>query len=273
MSNIFINVNDSSFLEMFSARTEGIKQTFAFIDWVPSSLSTERFVSQIQAIKECQDKQTPTVIFDRYSSMTVDETVFLLKQTNTILLEPVINPRPGFRFMPYWIHFKEHRFSDFQEDRKFQTGYKGNIFTNDLEAVMLSAVKDGFSVGLDIKLSKEKYDILKTVISINKFDYSQFVTMILTGTQDDYDRGSIPDISHLMYNGTVPMLYHKHKWLHSIFRHFIIYDNKDIRWAIKLYKNCGCGFIEQMQKNILEYIPEMEANNFITSILEKISKL
>jgi hypothetical protein len=181
--------------------------------------------------------------------------------------------RPGFQFMPYWVHFKEYKYGDFQEERRFQTGYKGDVFTKDLESNILSVIKDKLTVGLDVKLPQDKYDVLKSVVIIDRFEYEDLATMILTGTEEDYNRGTLPDIRWIVYSGTVPCLYHKHKWLHSLFKNFIVNDHSDIRWLAKLYKTCGVGFVEDMQDNILEYLPEMEAGNFVDSLLEKAIKL
>ena len=261
------------FLELFQNRVDHKGKEVSFIDWTPTHVGDEAVASQIQEIKRCQEKQIPVIIFDRHSAMKDEEIIFLHKKTKALLLEPCVVTRPGFEFMPYWIHFREYKYSDFQEDRRFQTGYKGNKFTKDLESNILSVIKDKLSVGLDVKLPQEKYDILKTIVLIDRFEYSDFDTMMITGTQNEYDNGRLPDIRQMIGSGTVPLLCHKHKWLHSLFKHFVIYDHNDIRWAAKLYKNCGVGFLEDMQKNILEYLPEMEASNFVDSLLEKADKL
>ena len=267
------NVKDQKFVEAISARVDMKGKNFTFFDWVPTNQKSVDVASQIQEMKRCQDEQVPVIVFDRHSSMTEEEVIFLHKKTKALLLEPSVVTRPGFEFMPYWVHLREFTWRDFQENRKFQTGYKGDHFTKDLESNILGVIKDKISVGLDTKLPADKYDVLKTIVCIDKFEFDDFDTMIITGTQDEYDRGVLPDISHMLLSGTVPMLYHKHKWLHSLFRHFIIYDHNDIRWLAKLYKNCGVGFLEDMQKNILEYLPEMEASNFVDSLLEKAQQL
>ncbi len=267
------NVNDIEFIDIISKRVDHKGKWVTFFDWVPTDKPSKALANQVQEMKRCQEQQIPAIVFDRHSCMTDEEVVFLHKKTKALLFEPSIVTRPGFQFMPYWVHFKEYKWSDFQDNRRFQTGYKGEKFTKDLESNILSVIKDKLMVGLDVRLTKDKYDVLKSVVCIDKFEYSDLDTMIVTGTQDEYDRGVIPDITALLEAGTVPCLYHKHKWLHSLFRHFVVYSHADIRWLAKLYKTCGIGFIEDMQKNILEYLPEMEVGNFVDSLLEKADKL
>jgi hypothetical protein len=264
---------ETKFLELFQNRVDHKGKEVSFIDWQPTQINDEAVASQVQEIKRCQSKEIPIIVFDRHSSMTEDEIIFLHKKTKVKLFEPAVVARPGFEFMPYWVHFREYKYSDFKENRRFQTGYKGIKFTKDLESNILSVIKDKLTIGLDVKLPQDKYDVLKSIVCIDRFEYLDLDTMILTGTEDDYNRGVLPDIEPLMQSGTVPLLYHKHKWLHSLFKNFVIYDHNDIRWSAKLYKNCGIGFIEDVQKNILEYLPEMEASNFVDSLLEKADKL
>ena len=80
-----------------------------------------------------------------------EEILYIHKRTNARLYEPAISPRPGFEFMPYWVHFKEYKCSDFEENRRFHTGFKGNTFTKDLESNILSVIKDKLIVGLVYK--------------------------------------------------------------------------------------------------------------------------
>lgn len=273
MKLTLVNIGDQDQLDMANSRTDGKGKEVVFFDWKPSNIKSGYLNNQVEQMMRCRDEQIPVIVFDRYLSMTNEEIIFLHKKTNALLLEPSVVTRPGFQFMPYWIHFKEYKCSDFENERRFQTGYKGNMFTKDLEYNILSAIRDKLTVGLDVKLDQDKYDVLKSVVIIDKFEYEDLSTMILTGTQDEYDKGVLPDIRWIMDSGTIPCLYHKHKWLHSIFKHFVVNDHNDIAWLAKLYKTCNIGFVEEMQKNILDYLPEMEASNFINSILEKAHKL
>ena len=264
---------EPAFIELMNRHVDEKGKEFTFFDWVPTNSNDEALPSQVEEIKRCQEKDIPVIIFDRYSSMTNEEIIFIHKHTQAKLFEPAVVPRAGFEFMPYWIHFKDHKWSDFQEERRFQTGYKGDKFTNDLESLILSVIKDKLVVGLDVKLPQDKYEVLKSVVCIDKFGYRDLATMIMTGSKEDYERGILPDITQAMYSGTVPCLHHKHKWLHSVFKNFVVYSASDVRWLAKLYKNCHIGFIEDMQNNILEYLPEMEASNFMENLFSIAKKL
>ncbi len=254
-------------------RVDGKGREIVFFDWQSTTKADASVSIQIQEMKRCQDNQIPVIVFDRHSSMSEDEILFLHSKTKAVLLEPAVVARPGFEFMPYWLHFKQFSYIEYDTDRRFQTGYKGNKFTNDLESNMLALIKEKIHIGLDTKLHQDKYDVLRSIVTIDKFEFSDLESMIITGDSDDYDKGVLPDIRPLIYNSVIPMLYHKHKWLHSIFKHFVVYDNKDIQWFMKMYKNCGCGFLEDLQKNILEYLPEMEAHNFVDSLIQKAKRL
>ncbi len=273
MKLTLVNITDETIADSLLDRVEGTGKEVTIFDWCPTDDVNNAVAVQIKEMKRCQDNQIPVIVFDRYSSMKQKEVLFLHTKTKAVLLEPSIISRPGFEFMPYWIHFKEFSYIEYDSNRKYQTGYKGNNFTDDLERNIVSLVRENISIGLDTKLPQEKYNILKSIVCVDKFEFSDLESMLITGTDEDYRKGRLPDIRLLMYNSVIPMLYHKHKWLHSLFKHFIVYDNEDIKYFMRMYKNCGCGMLEDVQENILEYLPEMESHNFVDCIIKRARSL
>ena len=279
MKLLTLNVEDKSFISFIKSMTNGKGDEVLFVDWEPlprpvsqSSNGGKTPIKQVEIVKSTP-KDVKLVIFDRYSSLTKSEAEGYLKK-NAILLEPVVRSRPGFLFMPYWISKIDLPLSTWDKERPFHTGVKTNILHSEADATLVKYSKiEGIKIGVSAdKISQERFDILKEVASFGDFSWDRFYTTLITGTDTDYHYGVLPDIrNHLKY-GVLPLVSHNHKWFHALFKNFIALDTSTMVWYHKMSKIGNYGFIDELYKNISNYMPEMLTENFVQTIISLCKK-
>jgi hypothetical protein len=273
-----LNVEDKNFISFAKSMTDSKGDEVLFVDWV--KLPTPKYqsrgnspVKQIDIIKSTP-KNVRLVIFDRYSCLTKDEVEGYLKR-DTILLEPVLRPRPGFLFMPYWIDRIDLPLSTWDKERPFHTGDKSDISRVESDTILMKYAKaiEGIKIGISTdKISEERHNILKEIATFGDFPWDQFYTTLITGTFNDYHYGALPDIrNHLRY-GTIPLVSHNHKWFHALFKNFIAFDVSTMIWYHKMSKIGNYGFMDELYRNIGNYMPEMFTENFVQTIISLCKK-
>jgi len=270
MKLLTLNVDSKKFIDYANSMVNGKGAEVLFIDWLPTTGSQSQDVTyQIQIIESTPD-DVQMIIFDRHSSMTPEEVDFF-KNRGAILLEPVIKPRFGFLFMPYYIDKLDLPLSTWEKKRQFHFGYKGFDLSPRSERWLLKAIKEvpDVRVGASIvaKLQGDRYNTLKDVISIGDYNWNDFNITVITGSDTDYYRGVLPDITNHLKYGVVPLVHHKHKWFHALFKNFLIFDHYDISWYKIMYKAISYGMIDELYKNIETYLPEMITENFVSTII------
>ncbi|MCK5021583.1 MAG: hypothetical protein KAS32_31535, partial [Candidatus Peribacteraceae bacterium] len=154
------------------------------------------------------------------------------------------------------------------DERPFHTGVKGNSITPDGVSSILRTIKEVDNIDIGVSVNTNGYDTLRDVVSIGNHWWDKFNTTIIAGTESDYDRGVLPDISNHLKCGTIPLIHHNHKWFHSLFKRFIMFDHSEVVWYNKMFETCHYGFMDEIYKNIDEYLPEMITENFVKSIVE-----
>lgn len=271
MKLLTLNVYDRPFFDCIKDMTDGKGDEYLFIDWIPTveNENNRNVISQVEIV-ETTPIGVKLIIFDRYRKLTEKETTYLLNR-NALLLEPSISTRDGFIFMPYWIRRFNHNLSVWEHDRPYDSGFVGNTLPIDAESILLKAIKHSdVNIGVTVYdgMDNDRFNSLSEIMDLLLIDHHLFKTLVLAGVQDDYDNGVIPDISKMLENGVAPLITHKHKWLHSLFKEFIIYDYKDILWYKNMYKTCHYGFMDEMYKNIDTYLPEMFVENFVKRLIE-----
>ena len=279
MKLLTLNIEDKNFLSFAKSMTDGKGEEILFVDWIPlpKPITQNKNKAPIKNIDVVQStpKDVRLVIFDRYSSLTKNEVNGYLKK-NTILLEPVLRPRSGFLFMPYWINKVDLPLSTWDDKRPFHTGVKGNISTVEADVMMVKYAKaiDGIKIGITTdKISEERYNILKEIAEFGDFPWNQFYTTLITGSYNDYHYGVLPDIrNHLKY-GVLPLVSHNHKWFHALFKNFIALDTTTMVWYHRMCSKIGnYGFIDELYQNIGNYMPEMLTENFVQTIISLCKK-
>jgi len=268
MKLLTLNV-DNHFTSLANKMTDGKGDEVLFVNWKPASKKKSRDLDQEKIIKSTP-KDVRMVVFDRYRALTEGDVTYLLKR-NAILLEPTLNPRPGFLFMPYWITRTDLPLDSWSNNRTFHTGYKGEGLSTEAEAILAKAVKNynSLSVGISVdeKIQSSRYSVIRELMYVGDYKWNDFNTTILTGSEFDYHYGVLPDITNHLKYGVIPLLDHKHKWFHALFKEFILFDTYPISWYNKNFGSIYYGFIEQLYKNIEDYMPEMLIENFVNTII------
>ena len=278
MKLLTLNVEDKNFISLIKSMTDGVGDEVLFVDWVrlprPKPQQGKAGKVPIKNIDVIQStpKDVRLVIFDRHSILTKNEIDMYLKR-NAIILEPVLRPRPGLLFMPYWIDKIDLSLSTWDNNRPFHTGYIDRMFHVETDVMLVKYAKiiDGIKIGISSSaISEERLNILKEIAEIGDFRWNQFYTTLITGSYNDYHYGVLPDIrNHLKY-GVLPLVSHNHKWFHALFKDFIVFDTSAMLWYYKICSKTpsyNYGFIDGLYKNIENYMPEMLTENFIQTII------
>lgn len=269
MKLLTLNVDNDYFIECIKDQTDGQGEDVLFIDWLPTTNMTQDVTNQIHIVESTPD-DVKMIVFDRHSALTNDEVDFF-KNRGSILLEPVLRPRFGFLFMPYYLNRIDLPLSTWDKDRPFDFGYKGDSLSSATEAILLKTIKEvkDLCVGVSVKnhLSKERYDTLREVIGFGNYGWDKFNTTIITGSEQDYYRGRLPDITNHLKFGVVPLIHHKHKWYHALFKSFVILDHNDVSWYKNMFRSIHYGMMDEMYKNIEMYLPQMFTENFVKIII------
>jgi len=274
-----LNIEDKNFISLTKSMTDGKGDELLFVDWVPLSRPVSQTgdgrkipIKNIDIIRSTP-KDVRLVIFDRYSSLTKNEVDIYLKR-NAILLEPVLRPRPGFLFMPYWVDRVDLPLSTWDKKRPFNTGIKGNILHPEADVILTKHSKiDNIRIGISIpEVPQDRINILKEFATFGNLSWDQFYTSIIVGSDSEYQYGVLPDIrDHLKY-GVLPLISHNHKWFHSLFKNFIVFDTSTVMWYLRMNKLGNYGFIDELYRNIDFYMPEMFTENFVLTIISLCKK-
>jgi hypothetical protein len=260
MKLLTLNV-DNKFTTLANKMVDGKGSEVLFVNWLPNNPKQNDIVKSTP-------KDVRLVIFDRYSNLTAKEVSYYSKR-NTILLEPVVMSRPEFLFMPYWIERIDLPLSTWDKNRTFHTGYKGDTISTEAEVILTKFIKSDIHMcaGISTQTTPQNLNVLRELMNIGDYKWDEFNTTIITGSDYDYHYGVLPDISNHLKYGVIPLISHKHKWFHALFKEFILFDTSLVSWYNKNFSPIYYGFMEQMYQNIELYMPEMLIENFIQTIV------
>jgi hypothetical protein len=244
-----------------------------FIDWVPQSDS--KFVRQAEIIEKYVRNKIPTIIFDRFLSMTYKEYIWL-KRFNVFFFEPAVNNRIGFTYVPQWTepidNFWDNIYRE-NDDRSIDLFYEGNLDkkTKSFEKYFkeYASLYPDKIVGYKgiFKKTYDDYNI-KSLENINLLDVKY---TILLGSPTEYRIGYLPDnFFTYMQKGILPFLPVEHRFFHGMFKDAVIKDEKDISFIIDSISGRFFGvryiLIENIYDNIDKYYPEFKINHVIDKI-------
>ena len=268
-----INIEDNSFksqmdemIEM-SYSLQHIKKDAYFIDWLPNNKNI------LDICKSVQD-DVPIIIFDRYCSISDSEFLWL-NDRNTVLMEPAINHRNGFLFQPYWIDMNriQVKYSSVDNTRAYVVGYKDKKYNNGIGDLLTKSSNDGYLSCIDAYIPQNLWNDINKNITISVSDYTDYNFLIVCSNDTEIQRGIIPDIRNMVYNGTVPLLWHSHYMMHGLFKHLVLNTYRDLRYYCEMYNIIGNVFMEDIVNNISTYMPEMIQDNFIQTLLNIFEKM
>lgn len=273
MKLLTLNVKDEKFISIAKKMSDNSNGEALFVDWEPliKVKDTRDMANNIRVIENLPEN-VKLVVFDRYCALTPDEITYLTTKKNAILLEPRVIPRPQFGFIPYWIHKIDLPLSMWDNKREFHLGFKGDILTEWSESMLVKSIKHipDINVGVSTseKISKERFNIIKEIMSIGNFKWNRFKCCLVQPNSNDM----LPDITNHLKYGVVPLVSDEYRWYYAIFNKFIIKDYNDIKWYIRMYDTCNYGYMEEIYSNIEKFMPEMIAENFVSTIISMVSK-
>ena len=262
-----INIDDISFENDISEMSKEYNITnkeYYLIDWIPNDINTITFCKSL-------DENVPIIVFDRYCSISNDDFIWL-DNRNSVLMEPAINHKNGFIFQPYWIDFNKITFN--HKERPYIIGYKHKSYVNDdIFDLLIKSSNDGYSTCIDAYIRNDVFKGIKNKIDIKPSRYNDFCYLLISGSDDDIQRGVVPDIRDMVYNGTVPLLWHTHYTMHGLFKHLIIERYSDLKYFCNIYDTIKNLYLHDIMDNIRMYMPEMIQENFIHTVLNIFEKM
>jgi len=250
-----VNVQDESFHNCILSQTNGKGKDTVFIDWLPviQDVADNKPLEQVELITKTK-QDTPVIVFDRHCSIT-DRELLWFHDRNVVLMEPVLNHRNGFIFHPYWVDVVDPPLHLFDNDRSFDVGCLTSKLLYD----------DIFD-----ELLKKNH---KISVSTKNTDYHHLSTILINGNTNDIKSGRIPYIGDMLKSGTIPLLYHKHKWMYSLFDGLIVRTVLDLKWYVDMSKFLQYSFVKSVYENIEKNLPEMKTENFVSDIIGIFNKM
>jgi hypothetical protein len=225
---------------------------------------------QAEILKHYSNKKLPTILYDKFVSITQEE-INWLRKTNRdglFMIDPTLRHRMGAIYLPVWVKMRE--LNDIKYDvheRSIFLGYKGRMDTK-IKTFEKYNVEFGKNYPTMVNkyeavIPKEKQDeyINSNVYYDPTITYNDIQLVIALGTNKDYDNGYLdPEIFEALYNNVIVLLPVEHKYFHSMFADTVIKSFKDI-YFYNIYYITYVGFILEVYKRIEAYFPEFKFNN------------
>lgn len=232
-----------------------------FIDWI-SNRNEFEFAHQAVIIENYIKKGIPTILFDRYLSLTHKEYNWLRK-FNITFLEPAVCHRAGFEYFPFWTEpLQPFNYLAEDKSRNINLAYKGDL-SNRIESfekyykeyarlypekkVAVETIPETLAHKID---EWTNYNLLFQNINFN----DAYFTMLI-GSRKEYQIGYLrEDVFDIMRAGCIPILPIEHRWYSSAFD-VILFDDLDyiLSGWIKIRK----VIIEEKFAEIMRVFPEM----------------
>lgn len=234
-----------------------------FIDWVPKDYYG--FTRQAEIVEEYVRKKTPTVIFDRYLSMSYKEWLWL-KRFAVYFFEPAINNRIGFTYIPQWTSPLQE---DWDKNYRDIERYIDLLYDGDISNKVASFEKyykeyatlfpdRNVVCSIPFKKDYENYNIKFMTDDIKA---TEVKSIVLIGSVTDYRIGYLPDATFLyMKKGILPLLPVEHRFFGSMFRHMVIENEKDIDYLLVKRNGVRYAMIEDIFDNMEKYHPEFKVD-------------
>ena len=274
------NVDDILVNELANYHTvvtadEWTEQDVILIDWIPTNHKNKRYASKIilqSLLVKKYAKIKTIVIFDRYLSITYDEYRWL-KNKNIILLEPAINNRRNFVYMPSWIRYKSNKEISLKAPQKtYDVMYDGSPSDNiiEFEEYLLRYCKESSSN------RKVCYNQTINDAKINEYndsglvfdsgvDYSQSKFILLLSTLRNYRIGYLhPNISKILNANCIPLIVDKHRYYNAMSG--VVNSLFCISSYTQSYDNLYWAYMTEAYDKIKEFYPEMLVENVAISI-------
>ncbi len=239
-----------------------------FIDWMVKE--NPLYMKQAAIIEHYVKTGVPIVIFDRYLVLTQQEFGWL-KKFNVSFLEPAVNNRPEFEYLPQWIKDRpEYKsfskrpitlaYSGILSDRikSFEKYYKeyASLFPSNKVCYSSETAQKKTAVWQDHNLEKS-----------SGIEYGDVSFTILIGSLNEYRCGYIrEDLWPILAKGCVPLLPIEHRFFGTVFKDLIVDGEDTVDYYVSCYAKIGPALVEEIYNNLLRIFPEFKINYAVDRI-------
>jgi hypothetical protein len=237
-----------------------------FIDWITKDNAL--FGKQAVAVEHYVKAGIPIVIFDRHFSLTQKEYSWL----NVTFLEPAVNNRLGFEYLPQWIKDKPYEKID-RTKRTIDLAYSG-ILTDRIKSFEkyfkeYAGLFPEKKVCYSSQVSQKKIDKWQdsNMEKTSRIEYGDVSFTILIGSQTEYRRGYIrDDLFDILNSGCVPLLPLEHRFFGTVFKDLIVDGENLVDYFVSCYKRIHGVLVEEIYENLISIYPEFHINYAVDRI-------
>lgn len=246
------------------------------VDWVLSDRKnpTIEFARQASIIEKYVKKKVPTLIFDRYSSITFKEYKWLRK-FDVKFFEPLLLHRDGFKYQPFWIYdiYSLDKFEDIE--RQYDIAFKGYLkdkiksFEDYYLEIATNYPKS--SMVYDSYLIKNKIEEYseKNIKKVTDLDLESVKFSVVIGSSRDYRVGKMSSLfADSVNSGCVPLIARENRF-YCGFMNIVEQFGKPLditRFFLDCTNDIRYGILMGIYEDIEECYPEMKANYFVDVI-------
>jgi hypothetical protein len=255
---------------------------FVFIDYIPTSSGNKpskaaKLLRQTSLLEECVKNKKPFILFDRYLGLKDSEYKLLSKTQRVIFLEPALNFRTNFSYLPFWYEPKILMDIEISRasDRPYLLGYKGRVNERikAFESYYLTFAKDYYAkykIAYDKPLGIKSKELEYTNFSIEcvqDLSYSQCQYTIIIGTELEYHVGYLDSYYfEALRRNCVPLLTNEHRYFKALGGN--IWDGWSLDYLYNRYDVAHVGMIHDIYKSLDSHYPEMRIDSVIEMLNE-----
>ena len=250
-----------------------------FIDWIPTtsedSAHAADLLVQTESLEMAIKLGIKAILFDRYQAITDTEASWLRKHKNIILTEPVIKPRSGFEYLPFWLEtlsINELRIDD--TPRPITLLYKGEIVKRLRSFEQFYIPYKMYSPESTVAYSPEgliqskiiQYESKGLTPGHHTFSEAQYTVII--GSESEYRCGYLdPSYIEALKAGCIPFIPNEHRY----YRALPSVSHTEVWWYSGLYEKTYLGLLSDVYKCINQYYPEMKVQSVAQQIYNLLS--
>jgi len=219
-----------------------------FIDWLDEGkINTDPalLVQQAEILESAVKQNLITLIFDRNLSLKEKEINWLSKFNNVVLLEPALNYRQNFVYLPFGVNIPKD-FDLFEKGHRDDLYYSSE-FNDETKKFYEDFTGNNPEITLSENLEKSKYTVLVP---------SAFEASI----------GYLPDIQVYLKHDVIPLLHYRSKYFVLMFRELTLYNQNDLKNLINIYPAIDWALMKSLYDRIDKFFPEMKIQNVVKKI-------
>lgn len=265
----------SKYVEVFdmSDISDFVKIDGLLINWV--SKDSKRFVAQGAIIEHYVRESIPVVIYDRWMSVTGREFGWL-KKFNVSFLEPALNNRPEFEYLPQWSNLELEK-DDFLLE--FDLGYTGPLSDRIKQFEKYYRRTASLYPDMTVSYSTEDNIIEKTSdwrtdgLFHNVERQLNWNVTVLIDSIKNIEMGYMYNgLFKIMEHGIMPLCPEELKYFHGMFEQLIVRNAQDVSYFVKSFKDQGIrnAVIDDIFKVVKSRYPEFTTEYACDTIKRKL---